>query len=115
MRIQYDIPQNVTRVRIDPCSYMCTISIRKIVNDDKIYTQQDIETNGVWQSCGCIVFDNEDPNMTIQTEGGTRLEVDMEVMELPEILAKQLTSTVNDKNVVSKAKDLIKKADKRRR
>ena len=115
LRIQYDIPQNVTRVRIDPCSYMCTISIRKIVIDDKIYTQQDIETNGVWQSCGCIVFDNEDPNMTIQTEGGTRLEVDMEVMELPEILAKQLTSTVNDKNVVSKAKDLIKKADKRRR
>ena len=108
LRIAYDIPQDAVRVRIDPCSYMCTVSIRSIMVNDRLYVGEDMETNGVWHSCGALVFDNEDPNIAIDVTGGGRLLVDAQVMELPEILAKNLVETASEQNLFDKTKCFIK-------
>ncbi len=110
LHLEYDIPSTVERVRIDPCEYACAASIHKIMAGDRIYTSDIIEVNGKWQSCGYIVFDNADPNLTIKVTGGKKLVVDMEVMELPEALAAQLTVTENiDNGLFSRVKNFLKK------
>lgn len=108
LRIVYDIPQDVVRVRIDPCSYMCTVSIRSIMVDDRLYVGEDMETNGVWHACGALVFDNADPNIAIAVSGGGRLVADMEVMELPAVLAHALVSEAAQENIMDKTKHFIK-------
>lgn len=108
LRFSYDVPADAVRVRIDPCSYMCTVSIRSIMLGDKLYVGEDMETNGFWHSCGSLIFDNEDPNITIDTPGGGRLCVDMEVMELPEILAKGVVQAGRRQSVPERAKKYIK-------
>lgn len=108
LRFAYDIPQNAVRVRIDPCSYLCTVSIRSVMLGDKLYVGEDMETNGFWHPCGSLVFDNEDPNITINAAGGGRLCVDMEVMELPEILAKALTQAPSGHDILNEAKAFMK-------
>lgn len=112
LRIAYDIPQDVVRVRIDPCSYMCTASIRSIMVDEKLYVGEDMETNGFWHACGALVFDSEDPNIAISVTGGGRLLVDMEVMELPAVLAGALAQEAAQSGIMDKAKQFIKQKRK---
>lgn len=95
-------------MRIDPCSYMCTVSIRSIMVNDSLYVGEDMETNGVWHSCGSLVFASEDPNIAIHVSGGGRLHADMEVMELPEVLAKKLAQDASEQNIMDKTKHFIK-------
>lgn len=108
LRIDCEIPQNAVRVRIDPCSYMCTVSIRSIMLGDRLYVGEDMETNGFWHPCGSLVFDDEDPNIMIDAAGGGVLHVDMEVMELPEILAKALTQAPTGQDILNEAKAFMK-------
>ena len=108
LRIAYDIPKDAVRVRIDPCSYMCTVSIRSIMVNDSLYVGEDMETNGVWHSCGSLVFASEDPNIAIHVSGGGRLHADMEIMELPEVLAKKLAQDASEQNIMDKTKHFIK-------
>lgn len=108
LRIAYAIPKDAVRVRIDPCSYMCTVSIRSIMVDEKLYVGADMETNGYWHPCGSLVFDSEDPNITIHVAGGGTLHVDMEVMELPEILARNLVEAASEQSILDKTKGFIK-------
>lgn len=108
LRIAYDIPKDAVRVRIAPCSYMCTVSIRSIMVNDSLYVGEDMETNGVWHSCGSLVFASEDPNIAIHVSGGGRLHADMEVMELPEVLAKKLAQDASEQNIMDKTKHFIK-------
>lgn len=107
LHLEYDIPKGAVRLRIDPCSYICAINIRKIMIGERLYTHDIIETNGKWQTCDYIVFDHNDPNLIIFVEGGSKLVADMEVMELPEKLAKQLTEVVVEENVISRAKRFL--------
>lgn len=108
LRLVYVVPKDAVRVRIDPCSYMCTVSIRSIKVNEKLYVGEDMETNGCWHPCGSLVFDSEDPNITIHVAGGGRLHVDMEVMELPEILARNLVETASEQSILDKTKGFIK-------
>lgn len=108
LRIDYDLPKDAVRVRIDPCSYMCTVSIRNILVNEKLYVGEDMETNGFWHSCGALVFDSEDPNITIAVSGGGRLLADMEVMELPAVLAHALAGEAPQENIMDKTKHFIK-------
>lgn len=108
LRFEYNIPQNVKRIRIDPCSYMCTISIRSIKADDRLYVGDDMETNGFWHSCGSLIFNTEDPNITIDVSGEKILRADMEVMELPEILANSVTQIPTGYDILNEAKEYVK-------
>lgn len=108
LHLEYDIPNDVKKIRIDPCEYACAVSIRTISAGDRIYTQDIIQTDGKWQTSGYVVFDNTDPNFTISVKGGKKLLVDMEVMELPGALANQLVSAVKQSNgLFSKLKAVI--------
>lgn len=108
LRFEYDIPQDAVRIRIDPCEYPCTVTIREIKVGDRIYTADVIETQGSWQECGAVVFDTEDPNFAIEVVGGRKLTVDMEVMELPKALASQLVSDAAKEDIVTRTKGFIK-------
>lgn len=107
-RVEYDIPDSAVRVRIDPCMYPCVADIREIRAGERIYTADEIEVNGSRQECGLIVFDNEDPNCTIEVEGGCHLVVDMDILELPQALASQLVQHAEKKNFVTKTKGFFK-------
>lgn len=96
------------RIRIDPCSYRCAVNIRELCVGDRIYTADVIETNGVWQECGTLVFDTEDSNLAIDVAGGRRLTADLEVMELPQALAAQLAGAAAKEDFVTKTKGFIK-------
>lgn len=102
LRIDYDLPQNVVRIRIDPCSYMCAATIRKISVGERIYAAGDMEINGFWHPCGSIVFDSADPNIAIDAKGGGRLYVDIEVMELPDMLAKSIVNDIQKQEIASR-------------
>lgn len=107
-RVEYDIPDSAVRVRIDPCMYPCVVEIREIRAGNRIYTADEVEVNGSRQECGLIVFDNEDPNCTIEVEGGSHLTVDMDVLELPQALASQLVQRAVKENFVTKTKGFLK-------
>lgn len=113
LQFQYDLPEKTERVRIDPCAYRCVVNIGYIKVGDRPYTMEIIETNGVWQECGAIVFDSDDPNVIFTAKGGRRLSVQMEVLELPEGLAGQLVKTAEKNDFMSKAKGYIKSKLKR--
>lgn len=108
LRFEYDIPAEAVRIRIDPCEYPCTVSIREIRVEDRLYTADVIETQGSWQPCGAVVFDTEDPNFAINVVGGRKLTVDMEVLELSKVLASQLVADAAKENIVTKTKGFIK-------
>ena len=116
LRLVYDIPEGAVKVRIDPCAYCCVVDIRNIQIGDKKYTQEEVEVNGYRQACGSIVFESTDPNIVIPVEQSGRLMVDMEVLELPEKLAKQFAVTPEaavpeeaKEDVVARAKGFIRK------
>ncbi|MDE7416349.1 MAG: class I SAM-dependent methyltransferase [Lachnospiraceae bacterium] len=108
LKLEYDIPGNAVKIRIDPCTYPCVVDIREIKVGDRIYMADEVEVNGSRQECGLIVFDNEDPNCTIDVEGGKRLTVDMDVLELPQALASQLVQHAVKENFVTKTKGFFK-------
>ncbi|MCM1182347.1 MAG: methyltransferase domain-containing protein [Roseburia sp.] len=107
LSLAFDIPEGAVRLRIDPCSYVCAVELVRIAVDETPYTWDMIETNGVLQACGWLVFDNADPNLTVSVAGGGHLTVELEVLELPEALAKQLTASAARENVFSKAKRFL--------
>lgn len=105
LSIDYVLPQDIVRVRIDPCSYMCAAQIRNIKLDEKIYEAGDMEINGFWHPCGSIIFDSADPNITIGAKGGGRLCAEMKIFELPDTLAKSLASDIQKQEMEAKAKE----------
>jgi hypothetical protein len=107
LRLEYEIPQNVKRLRIDPCAYRCSVITRKIQVGEKLYAEDEIEFNGVKQKCGAIVFDTEDPNFTLQIKKTGKLSADMEVVEMSASLANQLAFNSNKKNRVARIKGII--------
>lgn len=108
LAIEYDIPAGAVGVRIDPCSFSCAVLLREIGVDGRGYAANEIEVNGVWQECGWFVFDNGDPNFVIQVTGGGHLSVDMEVLELPQPLASQLTKQEPKEDLVTRTKSFLK-------
>lgn len=108
LAIEYDIPAGAVGVRIDPCSFSCAVLLREIGVDGRVYAANEIEVNGVWQECGWFVFDNGDPNFVIQVTGGGHLSVDMEVLELPQPLASQLTKQEPKEDLVTRTKSFLK-------
>ena len=108
LKLEYDIPDEAVKVRIDPCMYPCVVDIREIRAGDRIYPEEDIVVNGFRQECGLVVFDSEDPNCTIDVEGGSHLTVDMEVFELPQPLASQLAQREVKESFVEKTKGFLK-------
>ncbi len=109
LKIEYEIPQGVKRVRIDPCSYMCSVKIENISVDDRKYGPDELEINGAWQECGVVVFDTVDPNITVNLEKTGKLSVDMEVLELPSGLAVQINKKLEKQDVITRIKGIIKK------
>lgn len=114
LRFSYEIPPNAVRVRIDPCNYPCTVFVNEIKVGDKTYPMNCIETCGSLQECGVVVFDNEDPNLTIEVEGGRILTVDLEVMELPQALASQIVKDSQKEDFASRTKRFIQQKIKGR-
>lgn len=108
LKLEYEIPDGAVRIRIDPCMYPCVVEIREIKVGDRTYPKDCIEVNGCLQECGLIVFDNEDPNCTIDVAGGNHLTVDMDVLELPQPLASQLMQEPVKENFVTKTKGFLK-------
>lgn len=84
------LPENIRRVRIDPCSFACAVRIQALHIDGREYASQEILTNGVWLDETCILFGTDDPNLTIACEGGKKLEFEMQITEIPEDMVRQL-------------------------
>lgn len=108
LKLEFDIPDEAVKIRIDPCMYPCVVDIREIRVGDRIYAEEDVEVNGFRQECGLIVFDSEDPNCTIDVVGGSHLTVDMDVLELPQSLASQFAQREVKENFVTKTKGFLK-------
>lgn len=101
LRFAYDIPEHAVRVRIDPCTYPCAVIVREIKAGDRIYPAASLATSGSMQECGVLVFGDNDPNLTVEAEGGQTLTVDLEVMELPPVLAEQLVQAAREKEAAA--------------
>jgi hypothetical protein len=109
LKIEYELPPNVKRVRIDPCSYICCVIVGKISVGTRVYDSKEITTNGAVQENGVIVFNTDDPNIIVDISQGGILCAIMDVYSIPESLARQLT-VVNEKNgMINKIKGIIKK------
>ena len=113
LHIDYAVAPEVVRVRIDPCSFRCVVGIRSVMLDDRLYVGKDMETNGCWHPCGSLIFDSDDPNITIDVNGGGNLHVDMEVMELPEVLAANLVQEASKQDIITKTKQFMKQKIKK--
>ena len=91
VHFEIDVPQGVKQIRIDPCSYICAVTVRDIRIADRHYTKADIAVNGIWANENCAIFNTEDPNLVFNCDGSGRLIADMEVVEFPASLADTLT------------------------
>ena len=79
------------QIRLDPCSYVCAVTVKKIKVNDRIYTKDELYVNGSWQNDECVVFNTIDPNIVFSCDGEGTLEVKMEVLEMPQSIADSLT------------------------
>jgi hypothetical protein len=102
LQIDYALPRNVKRVRIDPCSFTCSAVINKITVGSKKYNTSDIETNGVWHESGMIIFGTDDPNITLNVDVADTLKAEIEIMELPMELAAELTKPCKPETLFDK-------------
>jgi hypothetical protein len=109
LNIKYDLPPNIRNVRIDPTSYKCCVIINKISIDGRIYDNSEIETNGVVQDGGVIVFNTSDPNIVVHNAQEGILSVDIDIYDVPEALAAQLTVVKENNSVINRIKGIIKK------
>jgi hypothetical protein len=109
LRIEYELPKDVKRIRIDPCSYICCAVINRISVNGRIYDNSKIETNGVVQVSGVIAFNTDDPNITVNDVHGGILNVDIDVYDIPKKLAEQLTVIRDDDGIINKIKGIIRK------
>lgn len=108
LKLEYDIPDGVVQVRIDPCLYPCVIEVRELRTGDRFYTADAAGANGHLQANGLVVFGDEDPNFIIPAAGGEHLVVDMDVLELPPALASQFAQEPAKENLVTKTKGFFK-------
>jgi hypothetical protein len=108
LKIDYVLPNNVSRIRIDPCSFTCSIEIGEITVDTKKYTFTDLAINGVLKEEGILVFATTDPNITLEVDGGGHLKAEMEVTELSPVLAKVITEP-KESSVIDKIKGKVKR------
>lgn len=108
MKLSFDIPEGAVRVRIDPCAYSCVVDVRMIKVGDRVCTDEVTWMNGSRQEYGAVVFDHEDPNFIVDVSGGERLWVDMEVMELPPMLAHQIVQGAEKEGLLTKVKGMLR-------
>ena len=108
LKLEYDIPDGAVRVRIDPCLYPCVVEVREIRAGDRLYTADAAGANGYLQENGFVVFSDEDPNFIIPAVGGEHLVVDMDVLELPQAFASQVSQNVVKESFVTKTKGFFK-------
>jgi hypothetical protein len=109
LKIEYVLPEKIKRVRIDPCSYVCCIVVNEISVNGISYDTSKIETNGVPYENGVIVFNTDDPNIIVDAIQGGTLLVDVEVFNIPEVLAGNLSATLEKTSVINKIKGIIKR------
>ena len=84
------LPENIKQVRIDPCSFACAVTIKSIRVDGKVYTREETFANGDWIDERSVIFGTEDPNIIISCEGGRELGFEMEIVEMPEEMVRQM-------------------------
>ena len=87
----FDIPKGAVQIRLDPCAYVCAVTIKEIKVNNRTYTKDELYVNGSWQNEECVVFNTIDPNIVFACEGEGTLEVKMEVLEIPQSIADSLT------------------------
>lgn len=93
LKFTLELPQGVKNVRIDPCSYVCAVTVQNIQIGGQRYTQENLTVNGVWAAPDCAVFATEDPNIVLSCDGtGGVLEASLEVNELTMALAESIGS-----------------------
>ena len=92
-----DVPKGVKQIRIDPCSYRCAVTVKDIAAGGQHFAKDNITVNGVWANENCVIFDTEDPNLVFAREGADRLDVTLEVVELPASLTARLIEAVTPK------------------
>jgi hypothetical protein len=85
------------------------VIINKISIDGRIYDNSEIETNGVVQDGGVIVFNTSDPNIVVHNAQEGILSVDIDIYDVPEALAAQLTVVKENNSVINRIKGIIKK------
>lgn len=101
--IEAEVPfdGNVTALRIDPADRPCTVKLLELsVNHTVVpVTRKNVQTNGKTMKSNTCVFTTADPNITIQLaniprSGENVLFVKMEVVPLPEDIAKDMAEGV---------------------
>ena len=97
MHFTVDVPKGVKQIRIDPCSYRCAVTVKDIAAGEQHFAKDNMTVNGVWVNENCVIFDTEDPNLVFACEGVERLDVTLEVVELPESLTATLIEAVTPK------------------
>lgn len=108
LKLEFDIPKDAIKFRIDPCSFPCVVEILKIQVEDKVYSAEEIVVNGCWQECGAVVFDHEDPNLVFDVEGGKHLTAELDVLELPPQFAVQIVQNATKGDFLSRTKAFLK-------
>jgi hypothetical protein len=114
LKLEYRLQKGVKRVRLDPCSFVCCAVIKELSFDGRVYDEAEIEINGIRQENGVLVFDTDDPNITVSVANEGVLRADIEVFELPSVLSGQLAAQSNvNKNgnngMLSRVKGFLKK------
>lgn len=112
LKLEFDIPENAVKFRIDPCSFPCVVEILKVQVGDRIYRAEELVANGCWQECGVVVFDHEDPNLAFDVEGGQHLTAELDVLELPPQFAKQIVQSAEKEGFFARTKALFKPKNK---
>lgn len=101
--IEAEIPfnGNVAALRIDPADRLCAVKLKELsVNNRAVpITKKYVQTNGKAMKNNTYVFNTTDPNITVQMSalprsGENLLSVKMEVVPLPEDMARDMAERV---------------------
>lgn len=101
--IEAEIPfsGNVAALRIDPADRLCAVKLKELsVNNRAVpITKKYVQTNGKAMKNNTYVFNTTDPNITVQMSalprsGENLLSVKMEVVPLPEDMARDMAEGV---------------------
>ncbi len=94
VEVEYQLPQDIRNLRVDPCMFPCLVSVEKVTVGEREIPLRKIRTNGKSISRGGFIFATDDPGLTLQLPtgcGGQVLKMQMRVVRLGKETAEEVT------------------------
>ncbi len=71
LEFEYELPQQIRSIRVDPCMFSCMVSVTELRVGDREISVRKLKANGKRLGSRGFIFSTEDPGMALKLPGGS--------------------------------------------